>query len=114
MNDIDVAKQVAKDAGRQIAELKQKVAKDKDVHISILKDCLDDLRAQNKFIKNIVWWLCGIILLLIISLVGQSIYSQERLVNFLSDYEFESVIESNLNNEESPDGHNYLNINKGK
>ena len=108
MNDIDVAKQVAKDAGRQIAELKQKVAKDKDLHISILKDCLDDLRLQNRFIKNIVWWLCGIILLLIISLVGQSIYSQERLVRFLSEYDY--TIETTNTVDNSSNNSNSINV----
>ena len=114
MNDIELSKKVADEAGKQIAELKQKVSKDKDVHISILKDCLNDLRVQNKFIKRIVWVLCSIILILIILLAGQSIYSQERLIGFLSDYEFESVIDSDLNNNNSDNGHNYLNIEKGK
>lgn len=88
MNDIEVAKQVAKDAGKQIAELRAKVAKDKDVHISILKDCLNDLRLQNRFIKKIVWWLCSIIILLILIVASQAIYSQERLVRFLSEYDY--------------------------
>ncbi len=114
MNEIDVAKQVAKDAGKQIAELRAKVTKDKDLHISILKDCLDDLRLQNRFIKNIVWWLCGIILLLIISLVGQSIYSQERMMRFLSEYEFESVIDTDFTNNSSDNDSNYINVQKGK
>lgn len=88
MDDIKLSKKVADEAGKKIAELRAKVAKDKDVHISILKDCLNDLRLQNRFIKKVVWVLCSIILFLIISLVSLSIYSQERLVRFLSEYDY--------------------------
>ena len=107
MNDIELSKKVADEAGKQIAE-------DKDVHISILKDCLNDLRTQNKFIKKIVWVLCSIILILIILLAGQSIYSQEKLIGFLSEYEFESVIDSNLTNNGSDNDNNSIIIDKGK
>ena len=114
MDDIKLSKKVADEAGKKIAELKAKVTRDKDVHISILKDCLNDLRLQNRFIKKVVWVLCSIILFLIISLVSLSIYSQERLIRFLSNYEFESVIENNLTNDGSYDDNNSISVDKGK
>ena len=114
MNDIELSKKVADEASKQIAELRSKIVEDKDVHISILKDTLNDLRVQNKFIKKIVWVLCSIILILIILLAGQSIYSQEKLIGFLSEYEFESVIDSNLDNIGSDNDNNSINVNKGK
>ena len=67
--DLKISKQVAKESAKEITELKKQISSDKEIHISLLKDTLNDLREQNKFIKKIIFILSGIILLLIMSIV---------------------------------------------
>jgi len=65
----------------------------KDIHISILKDALNDLRMANVLLKQTMWSLLVILALCIFGIVGLSIYHQHKMFNFMNDVEFSSNIE---------------------
>ena len=62
-----------------------------DIQIQLLKDTLDDLRGQNKFVKRIVCILSAIVALCVIAFIGLFVYSHERFVRFVLDYDVEIV-----------------------
>lgn len=97
--DLKISKQVAKESAKEITELKKQISSDKEIHISLLKDTLNDLREQNKFIKKIIFILSGIILLLIMSIVGLSIYHNDKLMDFVTNREFISEVYIDTDNE---------------
>lgn len=51
------------------SEVKNEVTK--DIHISILKDTLTDLRAANQMFKKVIYTLCFMIILAIFGLIWQ-------------------------------------------
>ena len=67
-------------ASKKIKNLKKEMNEEKDVHIDILKDALDDARQERKFIKRITWTLLIVVLLAIGALVGLYIYSSNQLI----------------------------------
>lgn len=97
--DLKISKQVAKESAKEITELKKQISSNKDIHISLLKDTLNDLREQNKFIKKIIFILSGIILLLIMSIVGLSICHNDKLMDFVTNSEFISEVYIDTDNE---------------
>lgn len=102
--DLKISKQVAKESAKEITELKKQISSDKEIHISLLKDTLNDLREQNKFIKKIIFILSGIILLLIMSIVGLSIYHNDKLMDFVTNSEFISEVHIDTDNESVNNG----------
>ena len=102
--DLKISKQVAKETAKEITELKRQNSSDKEIHISLLKDTLNDLREQNKFIKKIIFILSGIILLLIMSIVGLSIYHNDKLMDFVTNSEFISEVYIDTDNEDVNNG----------
>lgn len=75
----------------------------KDIHISILKDTLADLRSANQMFKRIIYTLCFIIILTILGIVFQGTYYQHKLFTFMETAEFSSEVnmindDSNSNN----------------
>ena len=102
--DLKISKQVAKESAKEITELKKQISSDKEIHISLLKDTLNDLREQNKFIKKIIFILSGIILLLIMSNVGLSIYHNDKLMDFVTNSEFISEVYIDTDNENVNNG----------
>lgn len=102
--DLKISKQVAKESAKEITELKKQISSDKEIHISLLKDTLNDLREQNKFIKKIIFILSGIILLLIISIVGLSICHNDKLMDFVTNSEFISEVYIDTDNESVNNG----------
>lgn len=102
--DLKISKQVAKESAKEITELKKQISSDKEIHISLLKDTLNDLREQNKFIKKIIFILSGIILLLIISIVGLSICHNDKLMDFVTNSEFISEVYIDTDNENVNNG----------
>lgn len=102
--DLKISKQVAKESAKEITELKKQISSDKEIHISLLKDTLNDLREQNKFIKKIIFILSGIILLLIMSIVGLSIYHNDKLMDFVTNREFISEVYIDTDNESVNNG----------
>lgn len=102
--DLKISKQVAKESAKEITELKKQISSDKEIHISLLKDTLNDLREQNKFIKKIIFILSGIILSLILGIVGLSIYHNEKLMDFITNSEFISEVYIDTENESVNNG----------
>lgn len=102
--DLKISKQVAKESAKEITELKRQISSDKEIHISLLKDTLNDLREQNKFIKKIIFILSGIILLLIMSIVGLSIYHNDKLMGFVTNSEFISEVYIDTDNKSVNNG----------
>lgn len=102
--DLKISKQVAKESAKEITELKKQISSDKEIHISLLKDTLNDLREQNKFIKKIIFILSGIILSLILGIVSLSIYHNEKLMDFITNSEFISEVYIDTENESVNNG----------
>ena len=63
------------------------VAEDKDLHIALLKDTLNDLRSHNKFKNRIIVFLGCVVVALAAVIAGLGIYYQEKFVNFMRDYD---------------------------
>ena len=63
----------------------ESIKNDKDLHIALITDTIEDLKNQNKFIKKILVFCIVIILNLIVGIVGLSVYHNERLMNFLNE-----------------------------
>lgn len=102
--DLKISKQVAKESAKEITELKKQISSDKEIHISLLKDTLNDLREQNKFIKKIIFILSGIVLSLILGIVSLSIYHNEKLMDFVTNSEFISEVYIDTENESVNNG----------
>ena len=79
------------------SEVKNEVTK--DIHISILKDTLKDLREANQMFKRVVYILCFIVILSICGMVGVGVYYQHRLFTFIESTDFNSEV--NMLNEQS-------------
>lgn len=71
----------------------------KDIHISILKDALADLRITNMILKKTMYLLCFLLMLSILGIVGVSMYHQHKLFDFMQDYE--AISNVNMNNADS-------------
>lgn len=102
--DLKLSKQVAKESAKKITELKRQISSDKEIHISLLKDTLNDLREQNKFIKKIIFILSGIVLSLILGIISLSIYHNEKLMDFVTNSEFISEVYIDTENESVNNG----------
>ena len=78
----------------------------KDIHISILKDALADLRITNMILKKTMYLLCFLLMLSILGIVGMSMYHQHKLFSFMETSEFRSEV--NMNNETGD--YNFMNV----
>ena len=65
---------------------------DKDLHIQILRDTLEDFRAENHFIRKVVLILFTLLFFAISGIIFQAVYHQHRLFKFISEAEFTSEI----------------------
>ena len=89
-------------------EILEEVKKFKDVGMELLKDALSDARAESKK-KNFV--IIGLIIAFLVSIMSMSFYHQDvlrkmadthetRLIEFLSEYDFEVIrVEQTIGNE---------------
>lgn len=66
-------------------ELKQMIDDNRDIHISLLKDSLQDLRIQNKFFRKMIYLLSFIIIVLIACMSALNIYNQNKLEKMAND-----------------------------
>ena len=71
----------------------------KDIHISILKDALNDLRMANVLLKQTMYSLLVILVLCIIGIVGISVYHQHRMFDIMENSE--TISDVNMTNDES-------------
>lgn len=65
---------------------------------NLIRDVMDDLRNERKFIRKICVILCMTIILLIFGIIGTSIYNQNKIFRFVNETEFDSTIEMNNDN----------------
>ena len=65
----------------------------KDIHMTILKDALADLRFANMILKKTMYMLCILLMLAILGIVGVSMYHQHKMFDLMSNVEFSSNIE---------------------
>lgn len=119
--DVPLSKQVAKEASNQINRLNDELNDNKDSYIFFLKDMLGDSKGNVAFFKKVITALFVTIMLLIVGMVGLSVYSQREmkklsqesnaaLMDFINSCDICSEIE--LMNENSNDNYNSLNVNK--
>ena len=83
------------------SEVKQEITK--DIHISLLKDALTDLRAVNEILKKALTYILCILALSIVGLIALTAYHNNKLFHFMENVEFNSEVnmvndESNANN----------------
>lgn len=119
--DVPLSKQVAKEASNQINRLNDELNDNKDSYIFFLKDMLGDSKGNVAFFKKVITALFVTVMLLIVGMVGLSVYSQREmkklsqesnaaLMDFINSCDICSEIE--LMNENSNDNYNSLNVNK--
>lgn len=65
----------------------------KDIHISLLKDALTDLRTANSILKKTMYLLCFMLMMSILGIIGVSMYHQHKLFDLMNNVEFSSNIE---------------------
>ena len=75
----------------------------KDIHISLLKDALADLRTANAMLKRVLCYILIILALSIGGIIGLTVYHQHKLFYFMENMDFTSEVEmhnttSNSNN----------------
>lgn len=84
-------------------EIRNDIEGDKDAHIAILRDTLDDLRRHNRFVKRIcVMLFClvvGLVVGIVGSIIGLHVYDQQKFTNFLLEYEY--TTENTITNTDS-------------
>lgn len=66
-------------------ELKQMIDDNRDIHISLLKDSLQDLRIQNKFFRKMIYLLSFVIVVLIACMSALNVYNQNKLEKMAND-----------------------------
>lgn len=72
--DMPLSEHVAKEASHKITKLDKELNENKDSFIFFLKDVINDNKQHAKFLKKIIYILCGIVLTLIIALASLSVY----------------------------------------
>lgn len=116
--DIQISEKVAEEATKQISSIKKELENNKNAHIELLSDTIKDCHNERKFIKNIAIILCGLIFISVISSFILGMYNQrllkemsnnntEKMLEFLSNYNFNTNANIDVNN----DSNNLGNIN---
>ena len=117
MNDLDIkiSEKVAEEAGKQMNKLKKEIESNKDIKLSILQDVIQDIREQRKFLKFISISLFILLLVVIIGSFGLSLVNQkflkdctvqntEKMLDFISNTDFNSNIEMITDNNSENNG----------
>ena len=94
--DIEISEKVAEEASKQMSILRKEIESNKDVHISLLKDTLNDVRNERSFVKKLSVFLCCFVIFLIIGIIGIGIYSQRTLRNVFDDFINGSELSTNI------------------
>ena len=119
--DIQISEKVAEEASKQINSIKKELENDKTAHIQLLSDTIKDCHNERKFIKNIAVILCGLVFISVIGSFILGMYNQrllkemsknntEKMLEFLSDYSFNTDANINVDNESNNMGN--INIEK--
>lgn len=78
---------------------------DNEFTTKLLVDTLDDLKGERKFLKKLCVALCVFVVVLILGIIGTSIYNQKKIFDFINETDISSTVEVN-----SEDATNYGNI----
>lgn len=108
--DIQISEKIAEEATKQINEIKKELEDDKNAHIQLLSDTIKDCHNERKFIKNIAIILCGLVFMSVIGSFILGIYNQrllkemsnnntDKMLEFLSNYSFNTDANINVDNE---------------
>ena len=119
--DIQISEKVAEEASKQINSIKKELENDKTAHIQLLSDTIKDCHNERKFIKNITIILCGLVFISVIGSFILGMYNQrllkemsknntEKMLEFLSDYNFSTDAKIQVDNESNNLGN--INIEK--
>lgn len=119
--DIQISEKIAEEASKQINEIKKELDDDKNAHIQLLSDTIKDCHNERKFIKNIAIILCVLIFMSVIGSFILGMYNQkllkemsnnntEKMLEFLSNYNFCTDANINVDNESNNVGN--INIEK--
>ena len=85
---------------------------EKDVHIQLLQDTLGDLRKHNEFKNKVICVLSAIIGLLVVAFAGFAVYSHERFVKFVLDYDVEII--SSITTDNGSQNEGSVSVNRSK
>lgn len=119
--DIQISEKVAEEASKQINSIKKELDDDKNAHIQILSDTIKDCYNERKFIKNIAIILCVLVFMSVIGSFILGMYNQkllkemsnnntEKMLEFLSNYSFNTDANIDVDNESNNSGN--INIEK--
>ena len=104
INDM-IQDEAIQDASKKIHNLKKEVSQEKNIHIDILKDALEDARQERKFIKRITYILLIAVFCFIGAFIGLYLYSSNQLMeansvlmDFLNSTEMYTVEQSITSN----------------
>lgn len=84
-------------------EIRQEIEGDKDAHIAILRDTLEDLRGHNRFVKKVCVMLFCLVVGLVVSIVGLSVYNEHKMLKFLKEYDVTITNEITTDNNNESD-----------
>lgn len=87
-------------------------AEEKDVHISLLQDTLCDLRMHSAFKSRIICVLSAIIGLFVVAFAAFAVYSHERFIKFVLDYDVEIV--SSITTDNGSQNEGSVSVTRGK
>lgn len=108
--DIQISEKIAEEATKQINEIKKELDSNKNAHIQLLSDTIKDCHNERRFIKNIAIILCVLISMSVIGSFILGMYNQrllkemsnnntEKMLEFLSNYNFSTDADINVDNE---------------
>lgn len=112
--DIEISEKVAQKAGEQMNALKKEIERDKNAHISLLEDILQDVKEQRKFLKSALVSMIVVVILVILGSFGLSLYNQKLLAdssvkNTEKIFDFISNTDFNFNAEMNTDSNSEIN-----
>lgn len=84
-------------------EIRQEIEGDKDAHIAILRDTLEDLRGHNRFVKKVCVMLFCLVVGLVVGIVGLSVYNEHKMLKFLKEYDVTITNEITTDNNNESD-----------
>ena len=119
--DVELSQEVAKKASEKINNTKKELENNKDAYINFMKDVFNDTREHTKFLKKVVIYFSTALIILIIGIIGLTIYNQntikkmadenvKQFTDFVDAFEFYSEVE--ILNELSDNNENHLVVQK--
>lgn len=89
---------------RRRDNIEKEIKSDKDAYIAILRNTLDDLCGQNRFMKRVCVMLLCLVVGLIVSIVGLNVYNEHKILKFLKEYDVTITSEITTDNDSESNG----------